>query len=67
VSVRVGGPPASDPERQVAGETGEVVRQLAALLRLGFSVLNLSLSGDRDEQMRRIAEDVLPGVRQVAG
>jgi probable F420-dependent oxidoreductase len=67
VSVRVGGPPANDPERQVAGEAAEVARQLSALLELGFSVLNLSLSGDRDEQMRRLAEDVLPDVRRLTG
>jgi probable F420-dependent oxidoreductase len=67
VSVRVDGPPANDPERQVAGEAGDVARRLAALIELGFSVLNLSLSGDREEQMRRLAEDVLPLVRQPAG
>ena len=35
-------------------------RVLAALLGLGFTVLNLSIAGDRDEQMRRLAEDVPP-------
>jgi probable F420-dependent oxidoreductase len=64
LSVRVGGPPADDPERQVAGEPGHVAERLAGLLALGFSVLNLSIAGDREEQLRRLADEVLPTVRQ---
>jgi hypothetical protein len=44
-----------------------VADRLAQLLGLGFTVLNLSISGDRNEQMRRLAEEVLPEVRQLAG
>jgi probable F420-dependent oxidoreductase len=67
LSVRVGGPPPQDPDRQVAGEPARVADRLAQLLGLGFTVLNLSISGDRNEQMRRLAEEVLPEVRQLAG
>jgi probable F420-dependent oxidoreductase len=67
LAVRVGGPPAADPDRQVAGEPGRVAERLGELLGLGFGVLNCSISGDRDEQMRRLAEEVLPLVRQLAG
>jgi probable F420-dependent oxidoreductase len=67
VPVRVGGGPAADPRRQVAGETDEVVERLAALLDLGFTVLNLFLSGRRDEQMERIATEILPALRAPSG
>ncbi len=63
VPVRVGGGPPRDPARQIAGAPGEVADGLAGLLRFGFTVLNLSIAGDRAEQMRRLAEDVLPVVR----
>jgi alkanesulfonate monooxygenase SsuD/methylene tetrahydromethanopterin reductase-like flavin-dependent oxidoreductase (luciferase family) len=67
VSVRIGGPPAEDPERQIAGDPDEVVERLLELLDLGFTVLNLWVGGRRDEQAERLATDVLPAVRQVTG
>lgn len=67
VRIRVGGPPSPDPERQVAGEPAAVAERLAGLLGLGFGVLILSASGRRDEQLQRLAAEVLPNVRQLAG
>jgi probable F420-dependent oxidoreductase len=67
VPVRVGGGPPADPRRQIAGEPDEVVEDLAGLLDLGFTVLNLFLSGRRDEQMQRLATEVLPSLRELAG
>lgn len=67
VGVRVGGPPPEDPERQVAGEPDEVVERILELLDLGFTVLNLALGGRREEQAERLAAEVLPTVRQIAG
>jgi alkanesulfonate monooxygenase SsuD/methylene tetrahydromethanopterin reductase-like flavin-dependent oxidoreductase (luciferase family) len=66
VGVRVGGPPAADPTRQVAGEPEEVVERLLELVDLGFGILNLFLAGRRDEQMERLATQVLPEVRRSA-
>lgn len=66
VAVRVGGPPAEDPDRQIAGEPGAVVDRLGDLLELGFGVLNLSIGGRRDEQLERLGTEVLPGLRQLA-
>ncbi|MGH2635459.1 MAG: LLM class flavin-dependent oxidoreductase, partial [Actinomycetota bacterium] len=66
VGVRVGGPPSPDPDRQIAGEPAEVAERIAHLLGLGFTVLNLSASGRRDEQMERLAAEVLPAVRRLA-
>ncbi len=63
VRVRVGRGPAEDPEREVAGEPGEVVDRLAGLLAAGFTCLNLWLSGDRAEQRERVAAEVLPHLR----
>jgi alkanesulfonate monooxygenase SsuD/methylene tetrahydromethanopterin reductase-like flavin-dependent oxidoreductase (luciferase family) len=67
VSIRVGGSPTEDPEGQVAGEPDEVIERLLELFDLGFTVLNLWVSGRRDEQMERISADVLPQVRRIAG
>lgn len=67
VSVRVGGPPPDDPQRQIAGEPDEVVERLLELLDLGFTVLNFWLGGRRDEQAERLAAEILPAVRQIAG
>ena len=64
VSVRVGGPPAPDPGRQVAGEVDEVIERLSGLLDLGFTVLNLMIGGRRAEQMERLGAEVLPAVRR---
>lgn len=63
VPVRVGGPPAPDPDRLIAGEPAEVAERIAALLGMGFTVLVLSPSGRRDEQMERLAAEVLPILR----
>lgn len=64
VGVRVGGPPAPDPDRQIVGTPAEVVDRLASLLELGFTVLNLSRSGQRDEQLERLGEEVVPALRR---
>ena len=67
VGVRVGGPTPDDPERQVAGEPEEVVERLLELTELGFTVLNLWLSGRRGEQLERFGSEVLPALRRLAG
>jgi probable F420-dependent oxidoreductase len=66
VSVRVGGDPAPDPDRLVAGEAGAVAERLAGLVADGFTFLNLWLSGDRAEQRERLAREVLPAVRELS-
>jgi alkanesulfonate monooxygenase SsuD/methylene tetrahydromethanopterin reductase-like flavin-dependent oxidoreductase (luciferase family) len=66
VSVRVGAGPAPDPERRVAGEPDEVIERLLELLEMGFTTINMWLSGRREEQMERVASDVLPEVRRAA-
>jgi alkanesulfonate monooxygenase SsuD/methylene tetrahydromethanopterin reductase-like flavin-dependent oxidoreductase (luciferase family) len=67
VGVRVGGPPPDDPERQVAGEPEVVVERLLELTELGFTVLNLWLSGRREEQLERFGSRVLPALRRLVG
>lgn len=67
VSVRIGGPPAQDPDRQLAGEPDEVVEGVLELLELGFTVLNFWVGGRRDEQAERLATEILPTVRQATG
>lgn len=67
VPVRVGSGPAQDPDRMVAGEPGPVVERLAELLRIGFTCLNFWVSGDRGEQRERLAREVIPAVRELAG
>jgi alkanesulfonate monooxygenase SsuD/methylene tetrahydromethanopterin reductase-like flavin-dependent oxidoreductase (luciferase family) len=64
VSVRIGGPPPQDPDRQLAGEPDEVAERVLELLDLGFTVLNFWVGGRRDEQAERLATEVLPAVRQ---
>ncbi|MGH2589993.1 MAG: LLM class flavin-dependent oxidoreductase [Actinomycetota bacterium] len=66
-SVRIGGPPAQDPDRQLAGEPEEVVEGVLELLELGFTVLNFWVGGRRDEQAERLAMEILPTVRQTIG
>jgi alkanesulfonate monooxygenase SsuD/methylene tetrahydromethanopterin reductase-like flavin-dependent oxidoreductase (luciferase family) len=66
VRLRVGGPPAEDPDVQVAGEPDEVIERLLEVLDLGFTVLNFWVSGRRDEQQERLATEVLPEVRRIA-
>lgn len=65
VPVRVGGPPPEDPDRQVAGEAAAVAERLAELVRMGFTCLNLMLSGDRAAQRELLAREVLPAVREL--
>jgi alkanesulfonate monooxygenase SsuD/methylene tetrahydromethanopterin reductase-like flavin-dependent oxidoreductase (luciferase family) len=65
VSVRVGGPPSQDPERQVAGEPDEVIEALTGLLDLGFTVLNLAIGGRRVEQMERLGTEIVPALRRL--
>ena len=63
VQVRVGGPPASDPDRRIAGEPGQVLEALSSLIGLGFTVLNFMVGGRRDAQMELLATRVLPELR----
>jgi alkanesulfonate monooxygenase SsuD/methylene tetrahydromethanopterin reductase-like flavin-dependent oxidoreductase (luciferase family) len=65
VGIRVGGGPPEDPSKQVAGEPDEVAAELASFVGLGFSVLNLWVSGDRSEQRERLATEVFPRVREL--
>jgi len=65
VGVRIGGPPADDPERQVAGEPDEVVERLLELTEIGFTVLNLWLGGRREEQLERFGTEVMPALRRL--
>jgi alkanesulfonate monooxygenase SsuD/methylene tetrahydromethanopterin reductase-like flavin-dependent oxidoreductase (luciferase family) len=65
VSARIGGPPADDPERRIAGEADEVIERVLELLELGFTTLNFWLGGRREDQMERLAHDVLGEVRRI--
>jgi alkanesulfonate monooxygenase SsuD/methylene tetrahydromethanopterin reductase-like flavin-dependent oxidoreductase (luciferase family) len=65
VSVRIGGPPADDPERRVTGGPDEIVERLLELLELGFTVLNFWVGGRRDEQQERLASEVVTPLRQL--
>jgi alkanesulfonate monooxygenase SsuD/methylene tetrahydromethanopterin reductase-like flavin-dependent oxidoreductase (luciferase family) len=65
VSVRIGGPPADDPDRRIAGEPDEIVERLLELVDLGFTVLNFSVGGRRDEQQERLASEVVVPLRQL--
>lgn len=65
VGARIGGGPADDPHRRIAGEPEEVIERLVELLEMGFTTLNFWLGGRRDEQMERLATDVLPEVRRL--
>jgi polyphosphate kinase 2 (PPK2 family) len=65
VSVRIGGPPADDPERRVTGEPDEIVERMLELLDLGFTVLNFWVGGRRDEQQERLASEVVTPLRQL--
>jgi probable F420-dependent oxidoreductase len=67
VPVRVGGDPGPDPDKLVAGEPDDVAERLAGFVRLGFSLLNVAVSGDRTEQRERLARDVIPRVRELVG
>ena len=65
VNVRIGGPPADEPERRVTGEPDEIVERLLELLELGFTVLNFWVGGRRDEQQERLASEVVTPLRQL--
>ena len=65
VSARIGGDAARDPDQEIAGEPDEVIERLVELLEMGFTTLNFWLGGRRDEQMRRLAGEVLPDVRRL--
>ena len=67
VGVRIGGSPPDDPERQVAGEPEEVVERLLELTEIGFTVVNLWLGGRREEQLERLASEVLSPLRRLVG
>ncbi|HYG72749.1 MAG TPA: LLM class flavin-dependent oxidoreductase [Actinomycetota bacterium] len=67
VSARIGGDAARDPDQQIAGEPDEVIERLVELLEMGFTTLNFWLGGRRDDQMRRLAIEVLPDVRRIVG
>ena len=66
VSARIGGDPPADPEKQIAGDPDEVIERVAELLEMGFTTLNFWLGGRREDQMERLATDVLPEVRRLA-
>lgn len=65
VSVRIGGPPADDPDRRIAGQPDEIVERLLELLDIGFTVLNFWVGGRREEQQERLASEVLATLRQL--
>ena len=66
VSARIDGGPPNDPDRQIAGDPDGVIERIAELFDLGFTTLNFWLGGRREEQMERLATDVLPEARRVA-
>ena len=48
----------------VSGEAGEVIERLVDFLKLGFTGFNFILAGqDKEEQMQRLANEVIPAVR----
>jgi alkanesulfonate monooxygenase SsuD/methylene tetrahydromethanopterin reductase-like flavin-dependent oxidoreductase (luciferase family) len=66
VSARIGGGPPQDPDKQIAGEPDEVIERILELLEMGFTTLNFWLGGRREDQMERLATDVLPEVRRAS-
>ena len=67
VGARIGGGPSEDPDRRIAGEPDEVTERLVEFLEMGFTTLNFWLGGRREDQMTRLAQDVLPEVRRLVG
>jgi alkanesulfonate monooxygenase SsuD/methylene tetrahydromethanopterin reductase-like flavin-dependent oxidoreductase (luciferase family) len=51
----------------IAGSTKKVARQLAAIVRHGFTFLNVWPVGEATMQRERLARDVLPAVRDLIG
>jgi alkanesulfonate monooxygenase SsuD/methylene tetrahydromethanopterin reductase-like flavin-dependent oxidoreductase (luciferase family) len=63
VDVRIGGP--VDDPATIAGSPEQVADRLVALAGLGFTAFNLKVAGpDRDEQLERLAREVVPLVRE---
>jgi hypothetical protein len=61
IRVDDGAKPAADT---VTGPVEAIVEQLVGFTRLGFTGFNVQASGpDRDEQVERIANEVIPAVR----
>ena len=50
---------------QIAGSAAEVARQLADLVRHGFTLLNVWPGGEATRQRERLAREVLPIVREL--
>src|SRR5439155_10684314 len=50
---------------QIAGSAEEVAKQLADLIRHGFTMLSFWSSGDATGQRERLAKEVLPCVRNL--
>jgi alkanesulfonate monooxygenase SsuD/methylene tetrahydromethanopterin reductase-like flavin-dependent oxidoreductase (luciferase family) len=50
---------------QIAGSAEEVARQLADLVRHGFTFLNVWPGGEATRQRERLAREVLPIVREL--
>lgn len=53
--------------RQVAGGPQEVAETLAGFLRAGFTHLNISPAGETETQLERLANEVVPAVRDATG
>jgi alkanesulfonate monooxygenase SsuD/methylene tetrahydromethanopterin reductase-like flavin-dependent oxidoreductase (luciferase family) len=52
---------------RIAGSTKKVARQLAAMVRHGFTFLNMWPVGEATVQRERLARDVLPAVHDLIG
>jgi alkanesulfonate monooxygenase SsuD/methylene tetrahydromethanopterin reductase-like flavin-dependent oxidoreductase (luciferase family) len=67
VEVRVDGRAGDDPS-VVSGTPDQVAERLAGFVGLGFSAINFMPSGPgQDEQVERLAREVIPGVRGAVG
>jgi len=64
--VRVGGPAPPDQERRLGGEPDEIIEGVLEILDAGFTVVNIFVGGRRDEQAERLANEILPVVRQTS-
>ena len=67
VQIRLEDRPGSDPAT-VSGPPDAVAERLLEFARMGFSTLNLIVAGPGpDEQLERIAREVIPAVRSTSG